>query len=71
MASVGRGVREIRIRTDTQHRILYLANLDEAIYVLHAFEKKSQRTPRAALELAKERLSALLQQRTRAAKKGR
>ncbi len=38
MISVGRGVREIRIRTDLAHRVFYLATFDEAVYVLHAFE---------------------------------
>lgn len=63
MASVGPGVREIRIQTGRQFRVLYVAKFAEAIYVLHAFEKKAQRTPRRDLELARQRLADLLRQR--------
>ncbi len=44
MPNLGSGVREIRIRTDGAWRVIYVANRYEAIYVLHAFQKKSQRT---------------------------
>ena len=43
MPSVGRGVMEIRLRGELEHRVLYIAKYAEAIYVLHAFEKKSQK----------------------------
>lgn len=43
MTSVGLGVREIRIQTELAHRVFYLATFDEAVYVLHAFEKRSRR----------------------------
>ena len=46
MGSVGVGVREIRIRAENAYRVLYVAQFAEAVYVLHAFVKKSQRTPR-------------------------
>ena len=42
MASVGPGVREIRIQTELAHRVFYLATFEEAVYVLHAFEKKTR-----------------------------
>jgi phage-related protein len=45
MTEVGAGVIEIRIHTETEHRVFYVAKFQEAIYVLHAFEKKSQKTP--------------------------
>ncbi len=60
MASVGAGVQEIRVHTELEHRVLYVAKFEEAIYVLHAFEKKSRKTPRADLELAQSRLTELL-----------
>ena len=64
LVAVGLGVREIRIHTGLEHRVLYLAKFAEAVYVLHAFEKRSQKTPKAALELAKQRFRALLKQRS-------
>ena len=53
---VGLGVREIRVHTGVEHRIVFIAKLAEAVYVLHAFEKRSQRTPKRDLELARQRL---------------
>ena len=43
--------------------MLYTASFAEAIYVLHAFEKKSQKTPKRQLDLARERYRALLDRR--------
>ena len=63
MPAVGLGVREVRVHTGLEHRVLYLAKFAEAVYVLHAFQKHSQRTPKQDLELAKQRLRALLKQR--------
>ena len=57
MSIVGRGVHEIRIRVGREYRVLYLAARREAVYVLHAFEKKTQKTRTADIELAKERLA--------------
>lgn len=65
MPSVGAGVNEIRAHTKGEHRIMYVAKLDEAIYVLHAFEKKTQRTPRHDVELARVRLRGLVEERRR------
>jgi len=56
MSDVGAGVNEIRIHTGTEHRVLYVAKSEEAVYVLHAFEKKSQQTREADLALARRRL---------------
>ena len=64
MPSVGLGVQEIRIRTVAEHRVLYVARFAEAIYVLHAFEKRTRRTPKDALDLAGQRLRALINRRT-------
>jgi phage-related protein len=57
MKAVGSGVREIRIRdTSGAFRIIYLAALADRILVLHAFQKKTQRTARQDIELAAKRL---------------
>jgi len=60
---VGTGVQEIRIHCDNEYRVIYLAKLAEAVYVLHAFEKKTQKAPQAALDVARRRLQLLLNQR--------
>lgn len=65
MPSVGPGVQEIRIHTGAEHRVFYIAKLAEAVYVLHAFEKRTRRTPRDDLDLARHRLRLLLIQRAR------
>jgi phage-related protein len=65
MPSVGLGVQEIRIHTGTEHRVLYVAKFAEAVYVIHAFEKRTRRTPNADLDLARQRLRLLITQRTR------
>lgn len=44
MTAAGEGVREIRLRVLGEHRILYAASFQEAVYVLHVFRKKSQKT---------------------------
>lgn len=44
MSSIGPGVREIRINVDGTWRVVYIANREDAVYVLHAFQKKTQKT---------------------------
>ncbi len=63
MPTVGHGVAEIRIQTEREHRIIYIAKFDEAVYVLHAFEKRARKTPQADLGLARQRLSLVLENR--------
>lgn len=63
MTSVGRGVAEIRVRIGREFRVLYVAKFADAIYVLHAFEKKSQKTAQRDLAIAAERLSELVRSR--------
>lgn len=66
MPTVGTGVAEIRIRGRLEHRIIYIAKFEEAVYVLHAFRKKSQGTSAADLDLARARLKEVeAQQRSR------
>lgn len=55
MKEVGVGVREIRIHVLGEWRVLYVARFSEAVYVLHAFQKKAQKTRKEDLELARAR----------------
>ncbi|MEQ8485577.1 MAG: type II toxin-antitoxin system RelE/ParE family toxin [Pseudomonadales bacterium] len=64
MSTVGRGVREIRVSHRGQWRVIYVAKFEEAIYVLHAFQKKTQQTPRTDIDLAKQRLRDIQEQRS-------
>ncbi len=64
MAAVGHGVREIRIRDKSgAFRVIYVARFLEAVYVLHAFQKKTQKTLKRDLELASGRLRELMRTR--------
>lgn len=61
MPSVGPDVREIRIRDKTgAFRVIYTATRPEAVYVLHAFQKKTQATPKRDLEMAEARFRELM-----------
>ena len=59
MSSVGSGVKEIRIKTGGEFRILYVANIAPAIFVLHAFQKKTRKTRKSDIDLAKARFKQL------------
>ena len=64
MPSIGKGVEEIRIREESvTFRVIYIARLSDAVYVLHAFQKKSQATSKRDLDIAKERLARVLKGR--------
>jgi phage-related protein len=53
MSVVGQGVREIRIREeDGAFRVIYVARFEDAIYVLHCFQKKTRQTRKADLDIA-------------------
>lgn len=60
MATVGAGVYEIRIHSATEYRVLVVTRFAEAIYVLHAFEKKSQKTAKYDVERARRRYRDLI-----------
>lgn len=61
MPTVGKGVREIRIREATgAFRVIYLAKLEDAVYVLHCFQKKTQKTATSDIDLARNRYKDLL-----------
>jgi phage-related protein len=60
MSIVGAGVREIRVRESSgAFRCIYLAPRPEGIYILHCFQKKSQKTNRQDLELAQMRFKSI------------
>ena len=55
MEAIGHGAKEIRIHVQGEWRIVYIAKFHDAIYVLHAFRKKSRKTSRKDIELARKR----------------
>ncbi|MFZ1890561.1 MAG: type II toxin-antitoxin system RelE/ParE family toxin [Formosimonas sp.] len=55
MKTVGAGVYEIRTHVQGEWRIIYVAKFNNTIYVLHAFQKKTQKTKQSDLDLAKQR----------------
>ena len=63
MPVVGAGVREVRIHTALEHRVLYLAKFADVVYVLHVFEKRTRKTSRPDVEVARQRYRALVRQR--------
>lgn len=66
MPIIGQGVREIRLHgTSGAYRVIYLAKLDDAVYVLHCFQKKTQKTSQGDLALAVRRYRDLIRSRER------
>ena len=63
MPSIGSGVKELRIHADGEFRVIYIAKFKSSIYVLHAFQKKTQKTRTRDIELAKTRFTKLIQKR--------
>ncbi len=59
MPSIGSGVREIRIIHEGQFRVIYVAKFKDAVYVLHAFQKKTQKTRKQDIDTAKQALKQL------------
>lgn len=58
--TIGPGVREIRISEDgNAYRVMYVTNIGDCVYVLHAFEKKTQKTPQRDIDLAKRRFKEI------------
>lgn len=62
MATVA-GVKEIRVSAGREYRVLYVAKFAETVYVLHAFEKKTRRTPKRDIDLAAKRYRQLMAER--------
>ena len=64
MKGIGSGVKEIRIRDkDGIYRVIYVAKFEEAIYVLHAFQKKTQKTSQHDIEIANRAFKKVLEGR--------
>jgi len=63
MTAVGQGVQEIRIRDEAgAFRVIYVAKFADAVYVLHCFQKKTQTTSKADLDLAEKRYRDLVKE---------
>lgn len=63
MASIGKGVHEIRIRDASgAFRVIYIAKFSVSIYVLHCFQKKTQKTSKTDIDLATKRYSDLVKE---------
>ncbi len=61
MPTIGKGVEEIRVWDEAgTWRVIYTARMGEAVYVLHAFGKKSQATPKRDIQLAAQRYAQLI-----------
>ena len=61
MSSIGKGVEEIRVRDESGiYRIIYTARIADAVYVLHAFQKKTQATSKPDMDIAKARYTELM-----------
>lgn len=64
MPTIGRGVEELRIWDEAgTFRVIYTARMEDAVYVLHAFQKKTEETAQSDIDLAKNRLAQLMQAR--------
>lgn len=63
MATAGKGVQEIRIRDEAgAFRVIYVAKFADAVYVLHCFQKKTQKTGKSDLDLATKRYADLIRE---------
>ena len=64
LKTVGAGVKEIRTKvSDGIYRTVYIAKFEEAIYVLHAFQKKTEKTAKSDIDKAKKRFKDLMGKR--------
>lgn len=61
MPSIGKGVHELRFKDSSGvYRVIYFLLEKGSVYLLHAFKKKSQKTPKSSLDLVKKRLKGVL-----------
>jgi len=60
MKTIGQSVKEVRIHTDSEFRVIYTAKFEENIYVIHAFNKKTQKTNDLDISVAKKRFNNLV-----------
>lgn len=63
MPSIGKDAKEIRIWTGDTYRVFYVARFPEAVYILHAFGKKTQKTSKKDIELGKKRYQQMMKLR--------
>jgi len=64
MTTVGAGVKELRIREEAgAFRVIYLAKLADAVYVLHCIQKKTEQTSQQDIQLARKRYKDLMKER--------
>ncbi len=64
MKTIGAGVREIRIREEAgAFRVVYLARLADAVFILHCFQKKTEQTSARDIELARKRYKEIMELR--------
>lgn len=70
MPSVGKGVEEIRIRTEDAYRVFYVARFEAVVYVLHAFQKQTQKTAKQDIQIGQQRYKQMLQYRQQQGKQG-
>jgi phage-related protein len=61
MPDIGKGVEEIRVWASSgTYRVIYTARLEDKVYVLHAFQKKTRATPEADKDIARSRFKQLM-----------
>ena len=65
MPDVGHGVNEVRVRTTGAYRVFYIAKFEEAVYVLHVFEKRTQKTAERDIDVGRQRLAEVFRARRR------
>lgn len=64
MKNIGPGVNEVRIKDENGiYRVIYVAKFVECVYVLHAFQKKTQQTSKQDLDAAKSAYKLVLKER--------
>lgn len=65
LKTVGAGVKEIRTKvSDGIYRTVYIVNFEESVYVLHAFQKKTEKIAKSDITLAKKRFKDLMSKRS-------
>lgn len=65
MPSIGAGASEIRVHAENEYRVIYVAKFEEAVYVLHAFAKKTRATSLRDVRVAQQRYREMVAQRGR------
>lgn len=63
MSTIGIGANEIRIHYPGAYRVIYVASYPEGIYLIHAFQKKTKKTPSLEIDLARKNYSRMRNQR--------